>query len=263
MKGINFEEWKALVKKNRQALNTKSNTYRSEPESLTWGGPGANKADEYLQIHTITYNVTGMEVPSDWPTEIMSTKTLSLSIPDGYAISSVDVNVDYEQGEDSITINNVQKDLSITLAVSPPINTNGYEYVDLGLPSGTLWASMNVGANSETDYGNYYMYGMGAKTYDSTDTPYDGTEDPLDLTKDTARVVWGGDWHMPTGLQMQELTANTTYEWTTINGVNGGKFTATNGNYVFFPADGNWRNGSQSNVGNIGCYWGSSSRGSS
>lgn len=77
-------------------------------------------------------------------------------------------------------------------------DTNGHDYVDLGLPSGTLWATMNVGATSETEHGNYYMYGMGAKTYDSTDTPYDGTENPLDLSKDTARVVWGGAWHMPT-----------------------------------------------------------------
>lgn len=233
MKGINFEEWKALVKKNRQALNTKSNIYRSEPESLVWGGPGANKADEYLQMHNITYNVTGMDVPSDWPIEIMSTKTLSLSIPEGYEMVELSIdgttldNYEYENGV--ITVNNVQHDLHVALTVSPPINTNGHEYVDLGLPSGTLWATMNVGANSVTDYGNYYMYGMGSKIYDSTDTLYSGTEDPLDLSKDTARVVWGGGWHMPTKTQMQELTANTTCEWVTDyngSGINGDLFTA-------------------------------------
>ena len=121
MKGINFEEWKALVKKNRQALNTKSNIYRSEPESLTYGGPGANKADEYLQMHTITYNVTGMDVPSDWPTEIKSTKTLSLSIPEGYKMAELSIdgttldNYEYENGV--ITVNNVQHDLHVELAV--------------------------------------------------------------------------------------------------------------------------------------------------
>lgn len=143
-----------------------------------------------------------------------------------------------------------------------PINNNGHEYVDLGLPSGTLWATMNVGASSPTEYGDYYMYGMGSKTYDSSDTPYDGTEDPLDLSKDTARQVWGGDWHMPTNTQFEELTANTSYEWTTINGVNGGKFTATNGNYVFLPAAGNWYYGSQNSVGSYSTYWGSSPNGS-
>ena len=122
-----------------------------------------------------------------------------------------------------------------------PVNNNGHEYVDLGLPSGTLWATMNVGATSETEYGNYYMYGMGSKTFDSTDTPYAGTEDPLDLSKDTARQTWGGDWHMPTETQIEELIANTTYQWVTDyngSGINGGIFTATNGNSVFFPASG-------------------------
>ena len=118
-------------------------------------------------------------------------------------------------------------------------DTNGHEYVDLGLPSGTLWATMNVGALSETEYGNYYMYGMGSKTYDSTDTPYDGTENPLDLTKDTARQVWGGDWHMPTSAQCNELIENTTRRWVDNyqeSGVNGATFTAQNGNVLFIPA---------------------------
>jgi len=145
----------------------------------------------------------------------------------------------------------------------PPI-IDGHEYVDLGLPSGTKWATMNVGASSETDYGNYYQYGKGDAQYAATsgDSNYGGTEDPLDSFVDTAVQVWGGSWHMPTRTQMQELAANTTYELTTINGVNGGKFTATNGNYVFFPAAGFWSLGSQYGVGNGGSYWGSSPNGS-
>ena len=124
---------------------------------------------------------------------------------------------------------------------------------------------MNVGATNVTDYGNYYMYGMGSKTYDSTDTPYDGTENPLELSKDTANVVWGGDWHMPTRAQLEELTANTTYQWVTNykgSGINGGTFTATNGAVLFIPAAGNWYGGSQGGVGSSGYYWGSSPLGS-
>ena len=136
---------------------------------------------------------------------------------------------------------------------------NGHAYVDLGLPSGTKWATVNVGASSETDYGNYYMYGMGSKTYDSTDTPYDGTEDPLATSADTAAQVWGGEWHMPTSAQMEELINNTNNTWTTVNNVNGYKFTSKtdSSKYIFLPAAGLWNNGSQDMV-NSGYYWSSS-----
>lgn len=142
---------------------------------------------------------------------------------------------------------------------------NRHEYVDLGLPSGTLWATMNVGATSETEYGNYYMYGMGDKTYDRTDTPYAGMEDPLDLSKDTAHQVMGGEWHMPTEAQIQELRANTTYTQVTDykdSGINGGLFTAQNGNSIFFPNAGRYYFGNQQDVGSKGYYRGSSPFGS-
>ncbi len=141
----------------------------------------------------------------------------------------------------------------------PPDPYNGHEYVDLGIPSGTKWATMNVGATGVTDYGNYYQYGKGADQYAATSgqSNYSGEEDPLATSADTVAQVWGGQWHMPTKTQFEELTANTTYEWTTINGVNGGKFTAQNGPYVFFAAAGYWNNGSQDGVGSDGLYWSS------
>ena len=143
----------------------------------------------------------------------------------------------------------------------------GHKYVDLGLPSGTKWATMNVGASSETDYGNYYQYGKGAAQYAVTsgDSMYSGIEDPLAASADTASQVWGGQWHMPTREQMQELIDNTTYQWVTNykgSGINGGTFTAKNDAVLFFPAAGGWLNGSQSNVGIYGYYWGSSPNGS-
>ena len=66
-----------------------------------------------------------------------------------------------------------------------------YEVVDLGLPSGLLWATCNIGANNELSYGNYYMYGKGAQTYDSSDSAYEGTEKPLASSADTATQVMG------------------------------------------------------------------------
>lgn len=126
---------------------------------------------------------------------------------------------------------------------------------------------MNVGASSETDYGNYYQYGKGAAQYAaaSGDSMYSGTEDPLAASADTAVQVWGGSWHMPTRAQIEELIANTTYKWVTNyknSGKNGCTFTAKNGAVLFFPAAGYWANGSQIDVDNGGRYRGSSPKGS-
>ena len=41
----------------------------------------------------------------------------------------------------------------------PTGQQGGHYYVDLGLPSGTLWATCNVGAVNPTDYGDYFAWG--------------------------------------------------------------------------------------------------------
>lgn len=139
-------------------------------------------------------------------------------------------------------------------------HTNGHTFVDLGLPSGTKWATMNVGASSETEYGNYYMYGKGATQYNSSDTAYTGTENPLDLSVDTARQVWGGAWHMPTETQLEELVNNTSQQWVenyeSLN-VNGCLFTAQNGNKLFLPAAGYYELGGKYSEGESLQLWSS------
>ena len=163
---------------------------------------------------------------------------------------------------------------------------NGQLYVDLGLPSGLKWAKCNVGAEKETDYGYYFMWGdIEDKSYDecswesykycnwSYDTltkyntfPLFG-EKPDDKTKldsedDAARVYMGGDWRMPTQTEIQELLGNTENEWVEDfngSGVNGRKFTSKiNGNSIFFPAAGNCGDGSVNGVGYGGTVWSSS-----
>ena len=145
-----------------------------------------------------------------------------------------------------------------TMHYSPYDPYNGHEYVDLGLPSGTKWATMNVGANAESDYGNWYKYGLGASPYEINQTNYAGTEDPLATSADTAAQVWGGPWHMPTKAQLDELTANTTYRLATINGVYGGKYIASNDNYIFIPFAGHWYFGSHLSERSKGYIWSSS-----
>lgn len=129
-------------------------------------------------------------------------------------------------------------------------NTNGHDYVDLGLPSGTLWATCNIGANSPEEYGDYFTwggtspYGLEEKyPYFDDDWNYikyctnDGLKE-LELTDDVARVVMGGRWSMPTPLEVYELIDNTTSSWETLNMVYGKRFTGSNGNSIFIPAAG-------------------------
>lgn len=143
-----------------------------------------------------------------------------------------------------------------------PINNNGYGYVDLGLPSGTLWASKNVGAIDVWDYGNYYRFGVGSNKY-SYNSPsddsdyYQGTDSTLPLSSDTANVVLGGDWEMPTREQVRELIDETTTEWVENyrnTGVSGITF-SNNGQELFIPAGGWIQSGERAGVGAYCDIW--------
>jgi len=132
-----------------------------------------------------------------------------------------------------------------------------YKAIDLGLPSGTKWANMNVGAESPEGYGGYYAWGETKPNKASAYAPqnyrffhdggeyskYNSTDNKmtLELADDAANIVMGGDWHMPTSAQCAELLNNTTSSWTTDyngTGVAGMIFTSNNGNSIFFPAAG-------------------------
>ena len=126
---------------------------------------------------------------------------------------------------------------------------NGHEYVDLGLPSGTLWATCNIGATKPEEYGGYYAWGETNEKYYydwSTYTHCDGSQetchyigdDIAGTDYDVAHVKWGGSWRMPTTIQQRELIKNCTKEWMQLNGVNGIKLTGPNGNTIFLPAAG-------------------------
>lgn len=136
---------------------------------------------------------------------------------------------------------------------------DGYEAVDLKLPSGTLWATCNVGATSESGYGNYYMYGKGSTVYNRRDSAYTGTENPLSSSVDTASVVMGGGWRMPTHDDAIALIRSGYTEqanWS-INGVYGSKFynPRDNNRYLFIPYGGYYNNGSPDMNGHIYYLW--------
>ena len=156
-----------------------------------------------------------------------------------------------------------------------------HAYVDLGLPSGLLWATCNVGADNPEDYGDYFAWGetQPKETYDwstyqycngdyNTLTKYcndagygyNGFTDNLTTLlpeDDAAAANWGNGWRMPTQAELQELLDNTTVTWTTQNGVNGRLFTGSNGNSLFLPAAG-YRGDELGGVGYNGRYWSSS-----
>ena len=156
--------------------------------------------------------------------------------------------------------------------ISDPTGTeNGYGYVDLGLS--IKWATMNVGASSPEDYGDYFAWGEiePKEFYDwstykycygssSTLTKYHSIDNKnqLELSDDAAHVSWGGTWRMPTTLEQDELRENCSWTWITINGIKGYKVTSKiNNNSIFLPAAGNKYRWEILNPDIYGLYWSS------
>ena len=150
---------------------------------------------------------------------------------------------------------------------------NGHGFVDLGLPSGTLWATCNIGATSPEQAGLYFAWGETTGYTDADVTARVRTFNPasykasaisadLTLEQDAAHINMGGKWRMPTDDECQELLDNCNVMWTADyggTGVAGKVFTSkVNGNSVFFPAAGLCDDSSVLDVGSIGFYWSAS-----
>lgn len=160
--------------------------------------------------------------------------------------------------------------------------TDGHEWVDLGLPSGTLWATCNVGANSSEEYGEYFAWGetipkdkyswetykyskgnewLLTKYCTDSEHGYNGFLDnktELEPEDDAAATNWGSKWKMASNEQFDELISknNTTITWTTENGVYGSKITSkSNGKHIFLPAAGLRRGTELHNAGSCGEWW--------
>ena len=145
---------------------------------------------------------------------------------------------------------------------NPDVNA---EYVDLGLPSGTLWATCNVGAKNPWDYGDYFAWGETKPKDDYTWDTYTAGEapSPLDAAHDAATANWGINWRMPTKDEYQELLDNCEWEWTNdynSTGVHGYIVWDTyfHKTHIFLPSGG-YRNGTSLYDGGSGGYYWSSS----
>ena len=167
----------------------------------------------------------------------------------------------------------VNEDNSVRYLLENIPTHNGYEYVDLGLPSGLKWATCNIGASNPQDYGLYFAWGettgytgeqvtSGVRAFSKdvyNSGPASSISTNLTLEQDAAHVNLGGNWRMPTLREYKELLNNCNEVWTDDyngTGVSGKVFTSkVNGNSVFFPPTGRCENSTFELVGSYGHYW--------
>ena len=164
------------------------------------------------------------------------------------------------EGNNSVTSNSKGSKPKSTIILCP--DDNHPHIVDLGLPSGTLWACCNVGASSPKDYGGYYAWGELEEKSDYLSSTYLYNKydryqilgSCISATKyDVAYMNWDKSWQMPTSEQIKELIDNCTHSWIVLEGVNGVVFTGPNGGCIFLPAAGT----SSSTKKEVGHYWSS------
>ena len=216
-------------------------------------------------------NIKG-DVNNDGEVNIADVNALISMILGGASYQNADVNGDGE-------VNIADVNMVIYIILYGPLESDDHEYVDLGLPSGTLWATCNVGANEPEEYGDYFAWGeTEPKDYYDWDTykwcngsentmtkyctnskyGYNGFVDnktELDPEDDAAYVNWGPAWRMPSDEQIVEMAYNCSWQWTQRNGVNGQQGTGPNGNTIFLPAAGWYYCSSISMERMGGCYW--------
>lgn len=173
----------------------------------------------------------------------------------------------YGQGKITRTTpvpNNASSIASTKLSITG--NLNGHDWIDLGLPSGTRWATCNVGAETPNDNGDYFAWGE-----TSTKAIYDhrnsiawdkdksklltegiiNSKGRLTMSYDAARKNWGGTWRIPTDSEWKELEKRCKWEWLPNKGY---KVSGPNGHSIFLPAAG-YKGTSLSDVGECGYYW--------
>lgn len=228
-------------------------------------------------------------------TEVIQPKTKSKSVTLDFAANSVSTTADKMQLEAWIMISPADfttRDMTVTVksatgkedvvyTVRPEKNfvkgkayiinvknDESDEWVDLGLPSGTLWARKNVGAEKETDYGNYHSWGDSKIITSNKYNDYSGFWIYTNIGKyidyqgntryDIAKALWGGDWVTPNQNDFLELIEYCkTLEWKNIGGVNGLFITGHNGRSIFLPANGDRYVDGYYAVNEVCAYWSS------
>lgn len=259
---------------------------------LIINGCGNNNSKEDLYVVRFESNGgQGSMVSQEFVEDELQALSLNEFTRDGYSFSEWNTVSDgsgksYEDGQRIRVSSNMTLWAQWEKAQIPGENNqlNGHDYVDLGLPSGTLWATCNIGASSPESYGGYYAWGETSTkstcwwnnykyaTSSSSDwgnakvTKYcynsnygsNGFTDyisTLQSSDDVATETWGSGWRMPTYNEMCELYNNCSYEKTTLNGTKGLLFTGSNGNSIFLPAAGAVLDNGTESAGVKVYYW--------
>lgn len=191
--------------------------------------------------------------------ELYTEKTVwNDTIPTSYTIKNLEEGVSYEA-----------RPIARILGYDLELDKNDGKWVDLGLPSGILWAKYNVGASSPEEYGGYYAWGEteDKDSYTHKNYPYcywhtNGfwvasvlIEDISGTQYDVAHVKWGNGARMPTSDEMYEFIDFCTYKEGTYNGVVGAYCIGPNGNSIFIPFGGKYYEYEKFGEGEWGCIW--------
>ena len=172
-----------------------------------------------------------------------------LTMPDGSRYEGSWINGNW-QGEGTSVNTSFEEEESFSQA----------EAIDLGLPSGTKWASFNIGARRPEEFGDFFAWGEIEKKnqfdlnnyiyFDNKTFTLQNIGSNIDRSDfDVAHIKWGGRWQMPTVDQIKELKAKCIWIWINRNGINGMLVKGPNGRTIFLPAN--------SGNGCFGNYWSS------
>ena len=284
-----------LVLDYSTSIGSKSSSMKSAAKNFVW--KLQQKSNDPYAVAAVSLDMTEIEVFEGKSRILKATVSPKTAEDKSIIWSSSDpsiVAVDREgritgltAGTAIITVTTVDGGYSATCSVTViGIDMKGRDYVDLGLPSDLLWATMNVGATKPEEYGDYFAWGetepkenyswstykwcQGSEktlTKYNTDDSY-GTVDKktvLDLKDDAAHVNWGGSWRMPTYDEWTELRTNCTWTWTdNYNGigVKGMIVTSKKSGYtdksIFLPAADKHYGTAFYDAGKYGHYWSSS-----
>ncbi len=244
---------------------------------------------DVVSVSSVSFDTTSFTMYEDASKALIATVkpdnatdksvTWSSSNPEVATVSGSGVVTAIKAGSTTITVKTNDGGYTASCSLTVASSSYGEGAVDLGLPSGTKWASCNIGASKPWEYGDYYAWGETETKYDyswstykwcngtynslkkyNTDSAF-GTVDNktiLDSTDDVAHVIFGEKWHIPTDTNWDELINKCTWTWTTWNGVYGRMVTGPNGDSIFLPAAGLQSGTDLSGVGTNGFYWSSS-----